>query len=507
MTKGVIYTLILLFMPAFLIGQNKYPPDVEAALTQTKTNRPELEKAILNFTKVTDSLKLKAVYFLIANMDIQHAESYNWVDSAGKRVEFNELDYPDFKTSVEAFDNLKKNYSKLRAKPVYIRDIDTVKAPFLIETVNKAFDVWKQPWAKHISFDDFCEYLLPYRVSIEPIQNWFSPYRNKFGFIKEKAKGNLDSALQYLKTDINEWFTCTYNLEQRTEPLPRLGALQLLSRKKGSCEDVGDMTTFALRSLGIPATVDVVPFWATSTGGHSLNAVFNSNGAALPYDILLLYDSLKNFIREPAKVLRTTYSNQKNTLANVKDKNSIPYGFMRLKNYKDVTGEYWQVQDVDCPLFSDTIIDEIAFACVLNGGTWQPAWWGKISNNSVRFTNMCKGAVFLPMYYKKGRMIPAGYPVASGYNHTIILKPDVNTHTVSLKEQENYLLFRTGKKYKLYYWNNAWILLDEKVAPEKITEMVFENVPKNALLLLVPEYSKHKERPFIVTDDGQRFWW
>ena len=507
MIKGVIYSLLFLFTPVLLIGQVKYPTDVEAVLKQTKTNGLELEKAISNFNKTADSLKLKAVYFLIANMDIQHAESYNWVDSAGKRIDFDELNYPNFKTSVEAFDSLKKRHPKLRTKRVFIRDIDTVKSSFLIESVNRAFELWRQPWAKHISFDDFCEYLLPYRISIEPLQNWHQPYKDKFGFVKDKAKGNFDSALFYLKTEINEWFTCTYNLEQRTEPLPRLGSLQLLSRKKGSCEDVGDMTTFALRSIGIPATVDVVPFWATSTGGHSLNAAFNAKGEATPYDILLLYDSLKNFIREPAKVLRTTYRKQANTLPYFTAKEKIPYGFLRLTNYKDVTDEYWPVKDVTCNLFNDTANEKIVYACVINGLKWQPTWWGLVQNNSVVFNKLCKGAVFLPMYYKRGKLIPAGYPVASGYNKTITLKPDVQTRTVILKEQDNYLHYQSGKKYKLFYWNNDWVLIEEKTAADKAVELTFDNVPKNALLLLVPEYSKRKERPFMITDEGQRFWW
>jgi len=267
------------------------------------------------------------------------------------------------------------------------------------------------------------------------------------------------------------------------------------------------MTTFALRSIGIAATVDVVPFWATSTGAHSLNAAFSPAGKAIHYDILLSYDSLKDFIREPAKVLRTTYSKQKNTLAYFTAKEKIPYNFLRLTNYIDVTDEYWQVKDVTCNLFSDTTNENIVYACVLNGLKWQPTWWGVVHNKSVVFNKLCKGAVFLPMYYKRGRLVPAGYPVASGYNNTITLKPDVQTRTVTLKEQDNYLHYQSGKKYGLFYWNNDWVLIEEKIPADKAMELTFDNVPKNALLLLVPEYSKRKERPFMITEEGQRFWW
>ena len=112
------------------------------------------------------------------------------------------------------------------------------------------------------------------------------------------------------------------------------------------------------------------------------------------------------------------------------------------------------------------------------------------------------------MYYSDGKLFPAGYPVVSGYNHTMVLIPDtLNVHSIILKEQINYLKYRPGKKYKLYYWNNAWKLIAEKFTDEKTTELQFDNVPKNALLLMIPEYTQKKERPFIITDDGLQLWW
>lgn len=40
----------------------------------------------------------------------------------------------------------------------------------------------------------------------------------------------------------------------------------------------------------------------------------------------------------------------------------------------------------------------------------------------------------------------------------------------------------------------------------KTTELVFENIPSDALLLLLPEYTQGKERPFIFTETGERQW-
>ena len=120
---------------------------------------------------------------------------------------------------------------------------------------------------------------------------------------------------------------------------------------------------------------------------------------------------------------------------------------------------------------------------------------------------MSKGVVYLPAFYNDHKMIPAGYPLVEGYHHEMSLAPDLNNRiSMVLKQESGYLTFRPGKKYRLYYWNNKWQLLAQQVANIGTSEMLFGDVPKNSLLLLVPEYSQKKERPFIITDDGKRNW-
>jgi hypothetical protein len=345
-------------------------------------------------------------------------------------------------------------------------------------------------------------------VSVEPIQNWRPVYSEKFSYLKNSS--DFDTSLLRVKKDLSEWFVCTYNLEKRADPLPRLGALQLLLRKKGSCEDVAGLAVFTLRSQSIPASVDHVPAWATSSGNHTLNVAWNKIGKPVPYDILSLGDSISHFVREPAKVIRYTYSKQKSTLLNYETISNIPPGFMQLSNYKDVTDEYWVTQDVTCKLYGTIKSKErIVYACVFNNGKWTPTWWGIPQNNSVLFTNMCKGAVFIPMQYVKGQLVSAGNPKAIGYQISTEIKADtINKKTVVLNEQEHYLRYRTGKKYRLYYWNNkTWRFIAEKTAGEGQVSLTFSNVPQNALYILIPEYSQKKERPFTFTADGTRLWW
>ena len=505
------YILILLLLPTFVFSQssNPYPPEVEAVLKKAGKNRAELEKAITWFKKSDDPLKVKAVYFLIKNMDIHFSRNYYWADSAsGKRIEYNELNYPDFASAVTAFDEIKSKVGKVKPVPYTYKDIDSIKADYLIENVEQAFQNWKLPQAQKLSFDEFCESLLPYRISTEPLQNWRKAYQEKFKWIGDSVQGKRnEDALNYFANDLKKWFINTWNTEQRKEPLPRLGPLQLLTRKKGNCDDIAGLQVFTLRSQGYPASLEYIPFWATTSGTHYFNSTIDENKKLLPFDVSTADVKINNFSREPSKVIRFTYAKQNNVLAAKYPENSIPPGFMRRLNYKDVTAEYWETGNLKIKLFNTTVKPELAFACVFNSAGWQPTWWGKVQADSVVFSNMSKGAVYLPMYYINGKIMAAGDPVALGYTNKLALTPDLqHKRSVTIREQEKYLKLRPGKKYELYYWDKNWKLAGVQKATEGSDSLQYTNVPKNALMLLIPEYSEGKERPFIITGKNEHLW-
>ena len=121
---------------------------------------------------------------------------------------------------------------------------------------------------------------------------------------------------------------------------------------------------------------------------------------------------------------------------------------------------------------------------------------------------MGKGVVYFPFYFVNRTPVIAGYPVAFGYRNQMELKPDpTRTRRIILKEQDKYLKYRPGKRYQLLIWDNQWKVIGEQIAPEGCIQLTFEHVPQNALLLLRPEYSQGKERPFIILENGERVWW
>ncbi|NJM80783.1 MAG: hypothetical protein HC854_16395 [Flavobacterium sp.] len=99
-----------------------------------------------------------------------------------------------------------------------------------------------------------------------------------------------------------------------------LEVCKFLIRKQGLCEDLAGLGVFTMRSLGIPATSNVVSYWATSKGGHFFNTFFDSNKKPIYFDYGTKEYNEK-LRREPSKVLRTTYSKQAGTLASFEDEN------------------------------------------------------------------------------------------------------------------------------------------------------------------------------------------
>lgn len=491
-------------------GQGKsdtYPPDIESALVKAGRNRVQLEIAI-DYFRGSDPLKLKALYFLIANMDIHYSEDYYWADSTGKRIMYNEVDHRDWTTAINSFDVLKKKFGKLTPVRYTYRDLDTITGSFLIDNVQRAFSNYKHDLSDPAVFSNFCEYVLPYRLANEPLQDWRKVYGELFRLPKDDELGSTKAVFNYLRSEYDRNFINSFSIEKRTEPLPYLGALQILLRKKGLCEDIAAMEVFTLRSNGLPATTDVVVNWASSSGAHTLNATFDRNLKPIPFDILNEnFTDTDRLFREPGKVIRLTYSPQKDVLASKTDTGTVPPGFLRTKNYIDVTREYWPVNSITTKLKTASPDGSKVFISVFNYSKWRPVWWGEAIGDSATFTDMAKGCVFLPVLYQNGKTIPAGYPIANGQQKQVILKPDVkNTRKIVLPAQMNYLTYRPGKIYRLYYWDDKWIAIGKQIAANSQDQMIFENVPSNALLLLRPEYSENKERPFIINETGERLW-
>lgn len=445
-----------------------------------------------------DSMKLKALEFIKQNISMHISRNYIWKDSINREISINESSYTDFNEYRKAIKNMR---SKLGIKAVQIikSDSEYITEKILIENIDRAFNAWNSPWNRNLTFDNFCDYLLPYRVQDEPLEDWGQNYHKKFSYLQKNNSTDIcNNTNSYLKT----WFFSSFSFEDRTELNYCLSPSQLLFRKQGNCQDLCNLSVYVMRTLGLACSIDFTPAWATSSYSHFWCTYINENGEHRPFEGVTGVGD--NFVvyREPSKVYRITYRNQNKTLANRIPKIEIPNGHLQMKNIIDVTSNYWRTTSITCNITKSTN-NNISYVGVFNALTWKPVDWAEVINKKATFHDLSVGAVYIPLVYENGKIYPAGNPTLIHTDKSVKeFIPDYKRKiNITIPESTKYLIYRTGKKYTLFFWDGKWIRNLTKIADET-KKLSFDNIPANTLYLLLPEYSEKKERIFSISDNG-----
>jgi len=363
--------------------------ELEDALIFGKDNRGELEK-VLEHYKGIDSLKYRAAYFLIVNMKNHWYYENDILNDY--RNNFYETTIRNNCTGDSALQLLKKKYGGLspdKFKVVY--DSQVITADYLIKNIDFSFNIWKkQPWGKYISFKQFCEEILPYRIGHEPIENW-----------KEKYYSVLSPVLDTiaLKKIVNPVKACNILYDFLTKskwilypgnPIPQMGASILLKSKIGSCEDRTDLAT---------------------------------SGNCVPYD---LYDNGPNippqFQWKKGRVYRKCYGVQKSSLPMKHPELEIPPPLEDIF-INDVSEKYNKGVTVTIKISSK---NNILFLNTFNSKEWFPISWSEQGGGKVTFYNVEKGIVYLPCFYEGNEFHSVSYPFMVNPNGSVhFFEPNV----------------------------------------------------------------------------------
>ncbi len=119
------------------------------------------------------------------------------------------------------------------------------------------------PWADEVPEDYFYTYVLPYRVSQEPIEYF---RKNHWHELWERVKSCGDD-MKCAVYRLNEW---AYE-EMKYEPTSRWDqtAEQTLVRGIGRCEEMAILFIKACRAMGIPARDAYTPYWPFTNSNHA----------------------------------------------------------------------------------------------------------------------------------------------------------------------------------------------------------------------------------------------
>ncbi len=520
--KKIYHIVILLLLNSLiLLGQN-YPAYVNNVLNKAGKNRAELEKVLTHYSaSPKDSLKLKAAYFLIGNMGEQYYAHFIIADSLKHNMHFNVLDYPDYTEMVKAWDSLETIYGpieNIRDNTVY--DYNVITADYLITNIDLAFSAWRNfAWAHHVNFKQFCEYILPYRGSNEPLTDWRSYFYKKYAYVADsvKDKSSPVEATIIINNDLRKWFKFDSRFYRQSTDQ---GLTEMLRNKMGRCEDMTNLAIYAMRAMGIPVTSDFTPYWAKTGNNHAWNAVISKTGKPVIFMGGLTNPGEYKLNQAKAKVYRKMFAKQPTSLAaQIPEYEKAP-PYINRNNIIDVTSEYGKTADVKLQLQKpqpDSI--SYAYIAVFNTGEWKAINWSKIgSNDSVDYKAMGLDIAYLPVYYKNKKIIPAGRAfILSKKKEILPLIPNIQkrskiklvstTKKITKNATDNIdkAFFTKGEKYTLFYWDFGWKKLGERIANGKALE--FNDVPSGALYWLVSENSRKDERIFTIDKNGNQVWW
>ena len=169
-TKKVILYIIIVFAFCFSCKDQDKNAQLDPAMRLAGSNHVELER-VLNHYK-SDSLKRRAAVFLIKNMpyhsyldgeDLDKAYRLYQSCSGRKKDEISSI--VDSCTNADGafvMDKLQRKY-----------DIQTIDSALLVHHIDETFRAWHEyPWGKNVSFEELCEYVLPYRLGDEVPTKW-----------------------------------------------------------------------------------------------------------------------------------------------------------------------------------------------------------------------------------------------------------------------------------------------------------------------------------------------
>ena len=269
---------ILLSILAYSCQMRSVSSGMEEALSQTGNNREELFRVLSHYDNGRDSLKFRAAQFLLENMAGKVYVSGRVVD------EYCAFMDSVFRTGNKSEEQLPSIYEQykiqaryLNEKPIITLDTRTMTDDYLMQNIDEAFAVWNRPWNRHLSFNEFCEWILPYRVSEEVPEEWRTLYRERFEPLLQSD--TIQTARQACTVINNELINYSICIPEKSVLPISLPAHLLMNTKFGMCGDYANLAMCAMRAFGIPVGIEIVPFLDRGNGSHVFNIVYDNDRA------------------------------------------------------------------------------------------------------------------------------------------------------------------------------------------------------------------------------------
>lgn len=429
-----LYLLIMLFGSC---SHNHKSESLEVALEMAGTNRLELEKVLQHYAD--DTLKYQSAVFLISNMPYH---TYYEGAEINKMQELYQCCSHHLKAEIPLVaDSFIGRNGAINTSNLKVRnDVTSINASLLIQHIDQAFWVWQHfPWGKNVSFDDFCEYVLPYRVGTEIPTEWRKNILKNWKAVTDSlTKEQVANPMDVAKVVFARLCQRHPVFSSQMPSLPSIGP-RIIDYNVGSCRDMCDIVLYTFRALCIPCSKEFLLSGDYNTP-HSWNSLSGestwidlASGTFLPASA---YKDVK------AKAFRETFSLQTNRTDELgEDKNEIPPIF-RFPKFKDITDVY-----ADGKLMTELVIKERDligktdkskpyYLCIPQKQRWIPVDHCILKNGQLVYKNFKAGTVTCVAQYHHGEVIPTTLPMRTflekGKAKLIALEPQKQMEEIVL---------------------------------------------------------------------------
>ena len=377
------------------------------------------DEVIAHYTRLGDKEKLRAAKFLVENMKYHYFKDSPGFTKCFEGIEEinSQYKYPD---CLEQYQNLFKGLGNPYIGIKDVPDQELMDAKSLIDNIDMAFEDWRNGlWAKHLSFDEFCEFLLPYRIGNEKITvGWRKTLREVYMKNANSilTSDDMKNSAFWAANKVNDALKSLKFKNRKVLPVSgiELPLFALKNMRMGECSDYAEYTTYVMRACGIPVCFDFTPQWPDRSGAHHWNALIDNTGLTMPFmgvESNPGYPSKQG--RVMAKVFRRTFAYQPQSLyaQNLQIGELVPEN-LNTPFIKDVSDEYFKGHTLTLTLNKQHLNDKFAYIAVFDNQKWVPVDFGVITKDrTVTFQKMGADIIYLPVYWGRNGSVPAGNPI------------------------------------------------------------------------------------------------